>query len=300
MSSPGLPRITPLPGPFGEALSIDVEEWYHTCFVPSYVDPARRPPLVEELDWLLPEVLALLAEAGRTATFFVLGEVAARLPARIREVADAGHELACHSDLHFRVTDRTAEDFAEDLCRAKARIEDACGVAVVGYRAPEWSLRSWRHPYLPLLARHGFRYDASLPRSPGSGRADNPAVPSRLDWPEQGLSLIEVPPLSWAGPLRLPACGWTGRLVSAERIARAAEHCRRSGGLPVMTVHPWELSTRPTPGRLTGAAWWFHEIARRGYRPKFERLLRARAWRRIDQALALDDIHQPAGRTSEP
>ena len=62
MASEG-PRVTRLKGPFGYALTVDVEEWYHTCLVPDYVHPEDRPCLPEELDWLLPELLAMLAEA---------------------------------------------------------------------------------------------------------------------------------------------------------------------------------------------------------------------------------------------
>src|SRR5829696_7418094 len=85
--SPDAPRVARLGGRFGCALTVDVEEWYHTCLVPGYVNPEGRPPLCQELDWLLPELLEMLSDAGRTATFFVLGEVAECLPRRVREIA---------------------------------------------------------------------------------------------------------------------------------------------------------------------------------------------------------------------
>ena len=37
------------------ALSVDVEEWYHNCWIPEYVDPTRRGRQVEGLDRLLSE-----------------------------------------------------------------------------------------------------------------------------------------------------------------------------------------------------------------------------------------------------
>ena len=95
-TKPAEPEVRPLGPLTGLALSVDVEEWYHSCWVPEYVDPARRPPLVEELDRLLPALIELLAELESTATFFVLGEVARRHPRRLRELAGAGHEVACH------------------------------------------------------------------------------------------------------------------------------------------------------------------------------------------------------------
>src|SRR5262249_41504698 len=49
------PRVLPVAGRFGYALTVDVEEWYHTCQVPGYVHPECRPVLRTELDRLLPE-----------------------------------------------------------------------------------------------------------------------------------------------------------------------------------------------------------------------------------------------------
>ncbi|MGH9360578.1 MAG: polysaccharide deacetylase family protein, partial [Thermoanaerobaculia bacterium] len=94
------PRVEFLRGRFGCAMTVDVEEWYHTCLAPRYVRPERRPALPEELDRLLPELLLRFAEAGCRGTFFVLGEVAERLPGRVREIAAAGHEVASHGYLH--------------------------------------------------------------------------------------------------------------------------------------------------------------------------------------------------------
>src|SRR6476661_761600 len=109
------PRVVRLTGPFGCALTVDVEEWYHTCLVPDYVHPEGRPPLPQELDWLLPELLATLDEAGCSATFFVLGEVAERLPRRIREIAAAGHEVASHGHVHLRACERSVKAFQDDI-----------------------------------------------------------------------------------------------------------------------------------------------------------------------------------------
>src|SRR5262249_57703273 len=133
------PRVTPLApmspmppaaGRFGYALTVDVEEWYHTCQVPGYVHPELRPALATELDRLLPQLLEMLARAGRQATFFVLGEVAERLPKRVREIAAAGHEVASHGYLHLRASERTLPEFARDVRRAKSLLEHMVGVPV--------------------------------------------------------------------------------------------------------------------------------------------------------------------------
>lgn len=283
--SPDPPRVSRLAGRFGFALTVDVEEWYHTCLVPGYVQPRARPPLDQELDWLLPELLEMFAEAGRTATFFVLGEVAERLPGRIREIAAAGHEVGSHGYLHLRATERTPRNFGEDIRRSKDLLEDIVGAPVRGFRAPEWSLRSLDNACLPMVLDAGFRYDSSLASSPLSGRATNPRFASRLLWSgHRKAEMLEFPPLTFGGPLRLPAGSWTGRLVHPRRLIAAAREHRAEGGLPVAVVHPWEISGRPTPGRLTGLARFVHETGRPGFQDRFRELLRGLPWTSIGEA----------------
>jgi hypothetical protein len=276
-------------------LTVDVEEWYHNCFVPEYVDPVRRPPLVHELDRTLPALLELLDELDARATFFVLGEVAARHPERIREAARAGHEIACHGDLHLRANDRSCAAFAADIGRAKARLEDLTGERVAGFRSPEWSLRSPANPRFRLVAEAGFLYDSSLAPSIGSGAAANPRRPARYRFAD-GLSLLELPPLVWAGPLRLPAGGWCGRAARPAWIRGALERQRRAGGAPVLVVHPWELVDSPAPGILTGFARFFFDAGRTGYRGRFREILRDLAPRPLADAarLAAEALVPPA------
>lgn len=287
------PRREALAGPFGFALTVDVEEWYHTCLVPAYVRPELRPAgLTEELDFLLPELLALLAEAGRKATFFVLGEVAERHGRRIREVAAAGHEIGSHSFHHLRANDLTVAAFASQARDSKALLEDLTGTAVRGFRAPEWSLREPGNPRLAELAALGYEYDSSLAPFLGAGRLGNPRRPYRLIWPAEGAkpdgrpSLIELPPLTLGGPLRLPAGSWTGRPAPIAWVRKAARSLSRWGGLPLAVVHPWEISGRPTPGRLTGFASFIHETGRLGYRERFKTLLAALPWQSVAGAAA--------------
>ncbi|MES1241261.1 MAG: polysaccharide deacetylase family protein [Acidobacteriota bacterium] len=289
--TPDAPRVDRLRGRFGCALTVDVEEWYHTCLVPGYVHPEARPPLNQELDWLLPQLLERLAEDGRTATFFVLGEVAEERPRLVRRIAEAGHEIGSHGYLHLRATERSLRAFAADLRRSKDFLEDLLGRPVLGFRAPEWSLRSLGNARLPLVAEAGFLYDSSLAPCPFTGRTTNPRFASRLSW--TGRELLEFPPLTFGGPLRLPAGSWTGRLANPDRIAFAALDHRDAGGLPVAVVHPWEVSGRPTPGRLSGLARFVHETGRLKFADRFRELLRTLAWTSIAEAANLAEAAQP-------
>lgn len=242
------------------------------------MQPDRRPRLVDELDRLLPETLALLAEKGVHATFFVLGEVARRLPGRVRELAAAGHEVASHGELHLRVERWAPRTFVRLARDTRSLLEDLSGSAVLGFRAPEWSMRHPGNPRLRGLIDAGFRYDSSVASSWGSGRRANPRFPHELHWPDGGR-LAEFPPLTWGGPARLPACGWTGRVVPIAWIATAARAEARLGGIPVMTFHPWELVDRPAPGEMPGLPRLFHDAGRAGYRTRLGRLLGELPWR---------------------
>jgi len=244
--------------------------------VPEYVDPRRRGRLPEELDLLLPALLDRLARLGARATFFVLGEVARRLPDAVRAIDRGGHEVACHGELHLRANDRSLGGFRRDVAAAKARLEDLIGREVYGFRAPEWSLRRAGNPRTRAVAEAGFRYDSSLAPSVGAGGAGNPRVAGWLAWPD-GLRLLELPPLVWGGPLRLPAGGWCGRSLPAAALRRAVEAAAARGELPLLVVHPWELVARPCPGVLTGFARFFHEAGRDGYAARFDELVGALA-----------------------
>jgi peptidoglycan/xylan/chitin deacetylase (PgdA/CDA1 family) len=321
-------EVTRVGGTFGCALTVDVEEWYHNCLVPSYVQPYLRPELPVELDRLLPELLGLLAEAGCRATFFVLGEVAERLPRRVREIARSGHEVASHGYHHLRACERGAAEFDRDVRRSKALLEDLVGAPVRGFRAPEWSLRTLASPLLPRVAAAGFEYDSSLVPYSFSGRRSNPVFASRLRWTgpvaaaaagghardgwratgwggkrgeagtAEALELLELPVFTFGGALRVPAGSWTGRLVDPARLVAAARRHLRRGGLPVAVAHPWEISGRPTPGPLTGLARFIHETGRAGYLPKFRHILAALPWRTVSEAAGLrfagDSMAAPA------
>jgi hypothetical protein len=293
------PEAQAYAGRFGPALSVDVEEWYHNCWVPEYVDPRSRPGLRNELDWLLPEMAESFARSGARATFFVLGEVAGRLAPRLRELAAAGHEIACHSYHHFRANTLSPERFRGEIEGAKRALEDAVGLEVRGFRAPEWSLRDLTNPRLRIVGEAGFTYDSSLIPAAGAGAAGNPRRPVRLNWP-QGPSLIEIPPLTWGGALRLPAGGWCGRAAAPRWILAAARGQLRRGGLPLLVVHPWELVGRAVPGFLSGFARFFHEAAREEFGERFQLTLAGLPWRTVASAAALDSAPERTEKMADP
>ncbi len=81
-------------------------------------------------------MLEALAEAGATATFFLVGEQVVRWPRIAARIADEGHEIALHGYIHRLLLRRTRSELARDLERALGVIGEATGRAPTCYRPP--------------------------------------------------------------------------------------------------------------------------------------------------------------------
>jgi len=88
-------------------------------------DPASTPAFLESL-----------SELGWHATFFMLGDMVRRAPSLAREVADAGHEIAVHGDVHGNMLWRTPRGTTEDISRAFDTVADATGCRPIWFRPP--------------------------------------------------------------------------------------------------------------------------------------------------------------------
>lgn len=247
---PGLnPDIT-------DAMSVDLEDYFH---VEAFADLILRsqwhsfPRRVRENT---ERVLALFERHQCRATFFVLGWVAEREPSLIRQVADAGHEVACHSYFHYRVNTLTPEQFREDLRRAKSVIEDAAGVKVLGFRAPTFSIVKESLWALDVLAEEGFEYDSSI-FPIHHDRYGMPDAPRFAHWRElsSGRSICEVPMATVRlAQQNLPAAGGGYLRLLPMRYTRwAIERIHSRDRQPaILYFHPWEVD--PEQPRL-GANW---------------------------------------------
>lgn len=101
-----------------------------------------------------PAVLELLAAAGATATFFLVGEQVERRPALAAEIAAAGHEVSLHCHRHRNLLRLTPAQVRADLERAATVIAEATGRVPRLYRAP-YGLFSAAS--LVLARRRGWR-----------------------------------------------------------------------------------------------------------------------------------------------
>jgi peptidoglycan-N-acetylglucosamine deacetylase len=185
----------------------------------------------------VPRILALLAEYGLPATFFVPGLTADRYPETVERILAAGHEVGHHSYAHFSPVDQTAGEERADFERGLSALERH-GVRPEGFRCPSWE-PTWRTP--ALVAEHGLAYDSSLMDDDrpylletGAGMLIELPVHWSLDDWEQYAYLPRPP---FRGPIESPAKVldlWTSEL----------DAMRRHGGAFVLTCHPF-LSGRP-------------------------------------------------------
>jgi peptidoglycan-N-acetylglucosamine deacetylase len=101
-----------------------------------------------------PAVLDILAAAGVSATFFLVGEQVRRNPTLPGEIVAAGHGIALHCDRHRNLLRLTPRQIRADIDRAQATIEDATGRAIGLYRPPYGAI----NPFALRLARsRGWR-----------------------------------------------------------------------------------------------------------------------------------------------
>lgn len=82
------------------------------------------------------KVLEVLDHAGWRATFFVLVGRARKHPGLLREVVDAGHEIALHGVDHKRLTTMPAGVVRRRTADARAELEDLAGQPIRWFRPP--------------------------------------------------------------------------------------------------------------------------------------------------------------------
>src|SRR5437868_12700663 len=88
--------------------------------------------------------------------------VAERTPDVVRRIADAQHEVASHGYAHRRVPTLTRREFQDEVRRSKQMREDLTGHAVLGYRAPSFSIIPGYEWAFDVLIEEGYSYDSSL------------------------------------------------------------------------------------------------------------------------------------------
>ena len=99
------------------ALTIDVEDYFQVSAFAPHIARSSWDARECRVERNVGRILEMLAERQTHATFFTLGWVAQRYPALVRQIVDAGHELASHGYGHERASDLTEQAFLDDITR---------------------------------------------------------------------------------------------------------------------------------------------------------------------------------------
>ncbi|MCX7735624.1 MAG: polysaccharide deacetylase family protein [Candidatus Kapabacteria bacterium] len=200
------------------ALSIDVEDWYHTPLVTGA--SFSKYKTLEEFfsEWegkydTITEptlkILDLLKKYNIKATFFVVANVVQNYPEIVEALKNSPHEIGCHSLNHYSAIDsktkqplQSLEDWTKELIEAKSILENTFQREVIGYRAPGAYFGRWM---IPVLEKLGFKYDSSIAYNSLYNKTDTvlidiPTTPYRINSETLGAenpdsNLIELP---WA------------------------------------------------------------------------------------------------------
>jgi peptidoglycan/xylan/chitin deacetylase (PgdA/CDA1 family) len=114
------------------------------------------------LDAAVPKILDFLKAREQLITFFIVGQDAAldKNKEQLRSIADAGHEIGCHSYNHEPWLHLYSyEKLDEELAMAEESILGATGQKPVGFRGPGFSLSE---NTLNVLSNRGYMYDATV------------------------------------------------------------------------------------------------------------------------------------------
>lgn len=283
------PAARPRPAP-GEkirnAMTCDVEDYFQVSAFAPYIDRASWPTRECRVEANMERILALYERHGVRATFFTLGWIAERYPAMVRRIVDAGHELASHGYGHLRASDQSRAEFDNDIRSSKALLEDIGGQAVVGYRAPSFSIGHANLWALDALHEAGYRYSSSI-YPIAHDHYGMPDAPRFAFYPNGPDGLLEVPitTVKMAGR-NLPAGGGGYFRLLPYALSRwMMEKVNREDGEPALFYfHPWEVDPgQPRPEGLGAKARFRHYVNIDRMERRLEQLARDFKWDRMDR-----------------
>jgi polysaccharide deacetylase family protein (PEP-CTERM system associated) len=234
-------------------LTIDVEDYFQVSAFDRNIPIESWGDYESRVANNTKSILSLLAQQNTRATFFIVGWIAERFPQLVTTIRNAGHEIGCHSYLHRRVYTLSPAEFKEDTAKAKQILEDTIGEAILGYRAPSYSITNKSLWALDILEELGFTYDSSI----FPVYHDNYGIPDspRFEYIHSGRKLKEYPistvrylrnniPVSGGGYFRVFPYWFSRKMLS--RINEVE-------GKPFMFyLHPWEID--PGQPRIRNAS----------------------------------------------
>ena len=222
-------------------------------------------------------ILEILSGLGITATFLFTGDAASRNPDVVRKVAEAGHEIGCHSlkhetvgDAHFNMPNDSPileEEMEHRIELNRDIVRRLSGREPVSFRAP----RLWQgNGQVRVLEKLGFLVDASYSVA-AHGRMTVPYHPSQRDWLEAGdMRILEIPNFAFRGDDgrfkryfgkndQWPLLRLLGARFVFENLAPVVDEqlARSSSACLLFYLHPWEFEPMPAKYRYDEGTFHF-------------------------------------------
>lgn len=271
-------------GVFLNALTIDVEDainqamrnYFGTEIEPTYRTCDNTMRLIDLLD-----------EYDISATFFILGEVAAAHSNLIKEISIRGHELGIHGYSHTPYYKLSKTAVRDEIFKAKMLIEDITGKEVLGHRAPAFSINQKNLWVMDVLLEAGIKYDSSI-FPVKTNRYGWSGFSKEISWLnlDDGRRIIEAP-LTTINILGkdVPACGGGYMRVLPYFFTNYAFKKTLNQRPVNVYIHPYEIDLPPfqqfymdavrkssLKNEIEIKAYWYN---RKTVMPKLKRLLNA-------------------------
>ncbi|MFK8030974.1 MAG: XrtA system polysaccharide deacetylase [Gammaproteobacteria bacterium] len=269
-------------------MSVDVEDYFQVSAFEKTISRNDWDNWELRVERSTHRVMDIFDEAGIKSTFFMLGWVAERCPGLIERIIKDGHELASHGYEHTRVINQNREQFAADIRKTKALLEDMSGVAVTGYRAASYSIGRDNLWALDELQEAGHNYSSSLYpiKHDLYGMPEAP----RFAFLTGSDGLLEIPVTTTTIAGRNMPCGGGGyfRLLPYPVYKRMLQRVNTSEKQPgVFYFHPWEIDPdQPRPPGASAKTRFRHYLNLNKMEARLRRLVNDFQWDRMDNVFA--------------
>jgi len=281
-------------------MTIDVEDYFQVSAFTPYVSQSDWDSKTCRVEANVDLFLQMLSDHNVKATFFMLGWIAERYPSMVRRAHAEGHEIASHGWWHQLADRQDPKTFSDDVGQTKDFLENLCGEAVTGYRAPSFSINAsnlWAHD---VLQEQGYRYSSSI--APIEHDIYGWPQASRFPFPVSKGRLLEIPISTVSIARKNVPCGGGGwfRLFPYAMTRSFVRHINRSGNRYVFYCHPWEFD--PDQPRIPGLDFktrFRHYVNQHRMEARVKNMLDDFKWGRMDEVFATE-LNSLDGGPAEP
>jgi polysaccharide deacetylase family protein (PEP-CTERM system associated) len=206
-------------------------------------------------------LLDLFGKHDTKATFFVLGWIAERCPALVKDIAAKGHEIASHGYMHQLVYEIDPKTFRQDIQKSKQLLEKITNTEVIGYRAPSFSITGLA---TDILKEEGFVYDSSFfdfKKNSRYGTLDMTSA-CRADGTNiyqlhNGIFEAPLSTVQYLGRTVPISGGGYFRLIPFSKYKALFQSSIKQNGTGIFYLHPWEIDNKQPRVRGLKASYRF-------------------------------------------